>query len=109
MKTLANLCLFCVARNLEQLSRVGKHLTRIDKEILLEWLCDHDGFTAERLPSITYNLISPQLQQITFRYNEQINDGLLNKLAVTGCRLKSITIIRCPNVTGMVLLRTLHN
>ena len=103
MKTLVNLCQFCVARNLDQINAAGEHLTRIDKELLLEWLCDHDGFTVEGLPSITYHLISRQLQTISFHYNEQVNDALLHKLSVSGCQLKSVSIRRCMNVTGQQL------
>lgn len=101
MKSLVDLCLFCVANNLSKIKNVGTFLSRADKEILVERLCDHDMLSADRLPIIKKHLFSPQLQTISLRYNcDQVTDAVLANLASSGCQLRSLTIKSCHKLTG---------
>lgn len=100
MSTLVDLCMFCIANNLENISRAGALLCKNDKELLLELLCDHDMFTANRLPYVTKQLLSPKLTNIAFGYCSQVNDTLLQKLALSGCKLRSFILKNCSQVSG---------
>ena len=101
-KSLADLCMFCIAKNLQNINRVGTFLSKNDNEVLLELLCDHDMFTASNLPHITYHLLSSRLENIAFRYSRQVNDTLLQNVAHCGCKLKSFILKDCPQVSGEV-------
>ena len=100
VKSLVDICHVCLAHNLGSINRVGKFLSRSDKEILLERLCDHDMFTVERLPFITYQLFSPLLSNVAFTYSDQVKDSLLANLAACALKLQSITVKSCSHVTG---------
>ena len=102
VKALVDICHVCLAQNLGKINRVGKFLARADKEILLEWLCDHDMFTKERLHFITYQLFSPLLANVTFSYSSQVKDPLLSSLASCASQLRSLTVKSCCHVTGSV-------
>lgn len=107
-KSLADLCMFCIANNLQNINRVGTFLSKNDSEILLELLCDHDMFTAKSMPHITYQLLTSRLQDIAFRYSSQVNDTLLQTVGQSGCKLKSFLLKNCPQVSGE-LLQLLHH
>ena len=102
-KSLAELCMFCIANNLQNISRVGTFLSKNDNEVLLELLCDHDMFTVDNTPHITYHLLTSRLENIAFRYSSQVNDTLLQNIAQCGCKLKSFTLKNCPQVSGKIL------
>ena len=99
-KSLADLCMFCIAKNLQNINRVGAFLSKNDNEVLLELLCDHDMLTASNLPHITYQLLTSRLENIAFRYSRQVNDTLLQNVAQSGCRLKFFILKDCPQVSG---------
>lgn len=99
-KSLADLCIFCIANNLQNINNVGAFLCKNDHEVLLELLCDHDKFTAHNLPYITNQLLTSRLKNIAFRYSRQVNDNLLHCVAQSGCKLKSFTLLNCAKVTG---------
>ena len=92
--------MFCIADNLGNINRVGEFLSKNDKEVLLQRLCDHDMFTASRLPCITYHLLSSQLRNIDFSYSNQVNDSHLQLLALAGCKLTTFILKCCPLVSG---------
>lgn len=98
-KSLAELCMFCIANNLQNINRVGTFLSKTDNEVLLELLCDHDMFTANNLPHVTYQLVTPRLENIAFRYSSQVNDALLQSIALSGCKLKSFILKVCRQVS----------
>ena len=99
-KSLIDLCMFCIANNLENIKRAGSSLCKNDKELLLELLCDHDMFTAKRIPFVTKQLLSPTLTNIAFGYSGQVDDALLQKLALSRCKLRSFVLKNCPQVSG---------
>lgn len=98
-KSLIDLCMFCIANNLENIKRAGSSLCKNDKELLLELLCDHDMFTAKRIPFVTKQLLSPTLTNIAFGYSGQVDDALLQKLALSRCKLRSFVLKNCPQVS----------
>lgn len=98
-KSLAELCMFCIASNLQNVSRLGTFLSKNDNEVLLELLCDHDMFTGNNMPHITYQLLTSRLENIAFRYSNQVDDTLLQNVALCGCKLKSFTLKECPMVS----------
>ncbi|XP_068709892.1 uncharacterized protein [Montipora capricornis] len=98
-KSLANLCMFCIANNLQNINRVGTFLSKNDNEVLLELLCDHDMFTEHNLPYIGYQLLTSRLENIAFCYSSQVNDTLLQCLAQSGCELKSFILKDCTRVS----------
>lgn len=99
-KSLADLCIFCIANNLQNINNVGAFLCQNDHEVLLELLCDHDMFTAHNLPYVTRQLLTSRLKNIALRYSRQVNDNLLHCVAQSGCKLKSFTLLECAKVTG---------
>ena len=99
-KSLADLCMFCIANNLQNINRVGMLLSKNDNEVLLELLCDHDMFTAKNMPHITYQLLKSRLKSIAFRHSSQVDDTLLQNMAQSGCKLKSFTLKNCPKISG---------
>lgn len=99
-KSLAELCMFCIASNLQNVSLLGMFLSKNDNEVLLELLCDHDMFTGNNMPHITYQLLTSRLENIAFRYSNQVDDTLLQNVALCGCKLKSLTLKECPKVSG---------
>lgn len=105
-KSLAELCMFCIANNLQNINRVGTFLSKTDNEVLLELLCDHDMFTANNLPHVTYQLVTPRLENIAFRYSSQVSDALLQSIALSGCKLKSFILKVCRQVSGECLSAT---
>ena len=100
-KSLVDLCKFCIANNLENINRVGSFLCKNDNELLLELLCDHDMFTANRMPFITNQLLTSRLENIAFSYSSQVDDALLQRVALSGCKLKSFSLKDCPQVSGL--------
>ncbi|XP_015759103.1 PREDICTED: F-box/LRR-repeat protein 20-like [Acropora digitifera] len=98
-KSLADLCIFCIANNLQNINNVGAFLCQNDHEVLLELLCDHDMFTAHNLPYVTRQLLTSRLKNIALRYSRQVNDNLLHCVAQSGCKLKSFTLLECAKVT----------
>ena len=105
-KSLAELCMFCIASNLQNVSRLGTFLSKNDNEVLLELLCDHDMFTGNNMPHITYQLLTSRLENIAFRYSNQVDDTLLQNVALCGCKLKSFTLKECPVVSGIYWIHT---
>ena len=99
-KSLVNLCMFCIAKNLESIDRVGSFLCKNDNELVLELLCDHDMLTGNRMPYITTELLTSRLENIAFRYSGQVDDILLQKVALSRCKLKSFILKVCPQVSG---------
>ena len=99
-KSLVDLCKFCIANNLENINRIGSFLCKNDNELLLELLCDHDMLTANKMPYITNHLLTSRIQNIDFSYSSQVDDTLLQKIALSGCRLKSFILKDCPQVSG---------
>lgn len=101
MKSLVDLCLFSVSNNLDKINNVGKFLSWSDKEVLLERLCDHDLITDGHISLISSSLLSPQLQTVSLKYNEnQITDAVLGNLALCGCQLSNLTLKYCHKLTG---------
>lgn len=101
-KSLVDLCMFCIAKNLENIDRVGSFLCKNDNELVLELLCDHDMFTGNRMPYIT-ELLTSRLENIAFRYSGQVEDKLLQKIALSRCKLKSFILKDCLEVSGELM------
>jgi len=99
-KSLVNLCMFCIAKNLESIDRIGSFLCKNDNELVLELLCDHDMLTGNRMPYITTELLTSRLENIAFCYSGQVDDILLQKVALSRCKLKSFILKVCPQVSG---------
>lgn len=108
-KSLVDLCMFCIAKNLENIDRVGSFLCKNDNELVLELLCDHDMFTRNRMPYITTELLTSRLENIAFRYSGQVEDKLLQKIALSRCKLKSFILKDCPEVSDKGLSLLLKN
>ena len=99
VKQLQDMCLGCIAQNLNTISNVGKQLPTRHKEKLLQWVVDHNMLTTDYLPHVTYHLFSPALRSVSFCDCSQISDKLLIQLDACQCRLEEITIEGCK-VTG---------
>ena len=99
-KSLVHLCMFCIAKNLENIDRVGSFLCKNDNELVLELLCDHDMFTGNRMQYITTELLTSRLENIAFCYSGQVDDALLQKVALSRCKLKSFILKDCLQVSG---------
>ncbi|XP_019625876.1 PREDICTED: F-box/LRR-repeat protein 2-like [Branchiostoma belcheri] len=106
VRSLKESCLSCLACNLHSINRVGHYLATRHKELLLEWLVYHDRLTPEYLPHITYHLFSSGLRTVNFYKCQQVTDAVLTQLGDCGCKLRSITIHGCSDITdaGMVAL-----
>lgn len=100
MKTLQDCCLACIAHHFSSYQRLGNYLSSHHKEILLERMCSRGLFTKTNLPSISYTLFSHTLQRISLCFSTQVDDKCLELLGGSGVLPTSITIQRCPNVTG---------
>ena len=100
-KTLRDLCLESVGKNLNSISRLGRYLLTEHKQTLIKRLSDHDKFTPEFAPHVTYNLFSPHISKFEFSYSEQITDKILKHIKDCGCQLEWLVIEKCPNVTGI--------
>ena len=100
LKTLRDLCLDCVGKNLHCITRSSQYLAPLHKELIIERLAFHDRFTESYLPHVTYNLFSPRLERINLYKCDQINDKWMQKLAESKCRLRFLTIHQCENVKG---------
>lgn len=110
MKSLEELCLTLISRNISDFSsRLGPHLSTKHKEMILERLSWHGLFSQQLLPIISYQLFSSSLQRITLTDSEQINDSTLELLGVSRCQPVSFTLHKCPLVTnkGIQLLSKL--
>ncbi|XP_064631251.1 F-box/LRR-repeat protein fbxl-1-like isoform X2 [Lineus longissimus] len=103
VKLLSDICLGCIASNLDSISNVRQYLPAVHKEILLKRLSDHDMLMTSYLPHVTYNLFSPVLKRVEFYYCDQLTDDVLVSLARSGCKLKELTIKKCSNVTEVGL------
>jgi len=100
LKSLRDMCLEYIGNNLHCITRASQYLAAVHKELIIERLAFHDRFTDSYLPHVTYNLFSPQLEQIyLFRCN-QINETWLRQLAASKCKLRFLTIHGCENITG---------
>ena len=99
-KSLVDLCMFCIAKNLANIDRVGSFLCKNDNELVLELMCDHDMLTGNRMSYITTELLTSRLENIAFRYSGQVDDTLLQKVALSRCKLKSFMLKDCPQVSG---------
>ncbi|XP_074641683.1 uncharacterized protein LOC141899336 [Tubulanus polymorphus] len=106
---LTELCLNCIAGNLNRLNRAGRYLAPIHKEILLERLVSHDMLTSDYLPNVTYNLFSSNLKRVKFYKCHQVTDTLLKHLSNSGCKLTSLMIHRCEQVTDSGILSVTLN
>ncbi|KAK2162790.1 hypothetical protein LSH36_91g01064 [Paralvinella palmiformis] len=83
LKSLRDMCLEYIGNNLHCITRASQYLAAVHKELIIERLAFHDRFTDSYLPHVTYNLFSPQLEQIyLFRCN-QINETWLRQLAAS--------------------------
>jgi len=59
--------------------------------------------TEENINLISKHLMAPQLQTVSFTYNDkQVTDSVLNHLAACGCQLSSLTLKYCHRVTGKI-------
>ena len=99
MKSLQDLCLSCIAKNIASYNRLGSYLCTRHKAILLERVCWHNLLQPTDTSFILYHLISHTLQRINLSYSNQVTDNILNLLGQSGCLLTSLTIQCCPNVT----------
>eukprot|EP00058_Branchiostoma_floridae_P018232 XP_002603721.1 hypothetical protein BRAFLDRAFT_126867 [Branchiostoma floridae] len=109
VRSLTESCLSCLACNLHSINRVGHYLATRHKELLLEWLVYHDRLTPEYLPHITYHLFSSGLRTVHFYKCQQVTDAVLTQLGDCGCRLRSVTIHGCSEVTDTGMLALLQH
>lgn len=104
VKQLGDICLQCIAQNLDSISNVGRRLPTSLKETLLKRLVDHDMLTTSYLPHITYHLFCPAIRWIEFRYSDQVTDEVLLQLSYSLCKLQRVTLEGCSNITGETLI-----
>ena len=100
MKTLEDLCLAFIARHFSTYQRLGNSLSSHHKEMLLERMCIHGQLTKSSLPSVSYALFSHTLQRISLCFSSQLDDRCLELLGASGVLPTSVTIQKCPNITG---------
>ena len=58
-------------------------------------------YTPSYLPSITYNLFCSTLRHIKFACCPQITDSVLKQLGACGCKLQTISLLKCISIGGM--------
>lgn len=100
---MGDVCLQCIAHNLNTISNVGRRLPTSLKEKLLKRLVDHNMLTEDYLPHITYHLFCPAIRWIVFRYCPQVTDEVLLQLSYSQCQLERIVLEGCNNVTDLGL------
>ena len=100
MKKLQDICIFCIANNLDKMPRVGQFLAPKYKELILELIVKHDMLSLDYLPHITYNLFSPSLRELTLFKCQQVDDNILKALGCCGAQFVTVKIDGCQAVTG---------
>ena len=100
MKKLQDICIFCIANNLDKMPRVGQFLAPKYKELILELIVKHDMLTLDYLPHVTYNLFSPSLRELTLFKCQQVDDDILKALGCCGAQFVTVKIDGCQAVTG---------
>nr|XP_006815226.1 PREDICTED: F-box/LRR-repeat protein 4-like [Saccoglossus kowalevskii] len=109
VKKLSDLCLECVGTNLDTISRVGNFLPTIYKELLLERLACHDRLTPDYLRHISYHLFSPALTRICFYKCQQVTDDVLRNIEKSSCKLQSITVHGCNEISDVGIKSLVSN
>lgn len=100
VKSLVDACLLRIEEDIPAFKLLGRKLSRIHKEILIERLCWHRRFTPHNISAIVQHLFVPGLLRLNLSHSEQVDDKLLEELADCGCYPEYITIQNCPKVTG---------
>ena len=100
MKKLQDICIFCIANNLDKMPRIGQFLAPRYKELILELIVKHDMMTLDYLPHITYNLFSPTLRELSLFKCSQVDDNILKALGCCGAQFVTVKVDGCQAVTG---------
>ena len=100
MKKLQDMCICCIAGNLDSIQQVQHYLAPKYKELVLEWAVNHDMLTPEYLPHITYNLFSSTLKNLSLYKCPQLDDAFLKQLGSSGAKFQTLKINTCKEVTG---------
>ena len=103
VKTLQDCCLACIAEHITYYGRLGNFLSLRHKEVLLERMCWHEQLTPGNTHAVLYHLFSHTLKRVNLSYSERVDDKMLELLGKSGCKPSSLTILGCPNVTGVCL------
>lgn len=98
MKTLFNICLSYISRNLELVGDV-LCLPGECKEHLLEWLVSHDHLSSPYVPQlITDPIFVRSLQKVSFYLSDEVTDELLIELGTMNKHLLQVSVVYCNNV-----------
>jgi len=101
VKLLSDICLSVVQTSLDRVPNV-RNLPTVYKELLLERLACHDMFSDSYISHVAYNLFSVSLRRINFHKCPQITDNVLKLLKSSQCKLESLTLNTCVNISGKV-------
>lgn len=101
MKTLFQICLSYVSRNLEIVGNyVEEALPSECKDLILDWISSHDLLNE---PSVRQILDRPgfvgALTYVNFYLSEQLEDDLLIRIGQLNKRLTHLTIVYCNRVS----------
>ena len=102
VKKLSDISLFFIQNNLHKIDNIGS-LPTVYKELILERIVCHDLLTDSYVPHMT-KLFSKSLTKVNFYKCEQISDYILKGIAASGCKLESLSIKKCCNITGKLCL-----
>uniref|UniRef100_A0A915INM8 F-box/LRR-repeat protein 15-like leucin rich repeat domain-containing protein n=1 Tax=Romanomermis culicivorax TaxID=13658 RepID=A0A915INM8_ROMCU len=100
MKTLFNICLSFISKNMQILGDDLNCLPDQCKSLLFEWFVSHDYLNSDKIRSImTEGKFVGNLKQLTFYLSDQITDDFLKTLSTKVNRnLSKISIIYCDKV-----------
>ena len=99
---LIDICMNSISKNLDQIKYLDVCLTSTQKELLIQRLSNYTSFYNKNLNIIIKSLFTSNIKIIKFYKCDQINEAFLKYVAKnTNFQLKSLTISRCDNVTGI--------
>ena len=98
VKTLSEICLSLVQNNLDKIHNV-ENLPTVYKELLLQRIIAHDLLSDLYMQCVS-KLCSHSLKKLDFYKCDQVTDSFLKIFKTSGCRLESLSLNKCFNVTG---------
>ncbi|CAF1576423.1 unnamed protein product, partial [Didymodactylos carnosus] len=89
-----------IAINLAAIRDEGRfYLTSKQRELVLQWLSNHDYLTQDITPHIMRHLITSQLYEMNFYKCTQLTDQMLIEFSTSQFKLKKLTIHKCDQVS----------
>ena len=103
VKSLSNVCLDFICKHFENFASLYASLTPEQQETVIERLAIHEQFYPIGTTVVFDQWSSRNLQDITLHRCSQIDKRFLELMSTCKCRLKSLDISQCKNVTGWLI------